>query len=59
MGDLDGDGRADFLIWASAYRGCELPVLLEDPEHFLMLSSRGAKGEVGMVVPAVGYRPQK
>jgi hypothetical protein len=59
MGDLDGDGRADFLLWASAYRSCALPISLEDPEHFLILSSRGAKGEVGMVVPAVGYHRVK
>jgi hypothetical protein len=49
MGDLDGDGRADFLLWASAYRSCALAILRWDPEHFLILSSRGAKGEVGMV----------
>jgi hypothetical protein len=59
MGDLDGDGRADFLLWASAYRSCALPISLEDPEDFLILSSKGAKGEVGMVVPAVGYRRVK
>jgi hypothetical protein len=52
MGDLDLDGRADFLVDASAYRSCELLPIY--PEHFLILSSRGAKDEVGMVVPAVG-----
>jgi hypothetical protein len=35
MGDLDGDGRADFLLWASAYRSCALAILRWDPEHFL------------------------
>jgi hypothetical protein len=60
MGDLDRDGRADFLVDASAYRSCALlPILLEDPEHFLILSSRGGKGEIGMVVPMVGHHPQK
>jgi hypothetical protein len=57
MGNLDRDGRADFLVDASAYRSCALVPIY--PEHFLILSSRGAKGEVGMVVPAVGYHRLK
>jgi hypothetical protein len=60
MGDLDGDQRADFFLNASdasAYGSCVRGVLPEDPEQFLILSSKGGKGEVGMVVPMVGHHP--
>ena len=54
MGDLDRDGRADFLIYASAYRSCARPILGEDPQLFLILSSRGRNGEIGQVIKPVG-----
>jgi hypothetical protein len=56
MGDLDGDQRADFLVSASAYRSCVRVALSEDPEQFLILSSRGEKGEIGKAVQFVGQR---
>src|SRR5262249_45431266 len=58
MGDLDGDQRADFLLNASAYRSCVRVVFSEDPEQFLILSSRGEKGEIGKAIPPVGHHPE-
>ena len=56
MGDLDHDQRADFLIYASSFRSCALPILREDPEFVLILSSKSSVGEIGQVIKPVGNR---
>jgi hypothetical protein len=54
MGDIDGDQKPDFMIYASAHRSCAITISRTDPMPILLLSNETqGSGQFGKIVQSV------